>query len=52
MLMQKYTYGFCSWRIAAGNVNNIFLIKDVFLPSHPTIIDQDYTFYDKSNISY
>ena len=26
---------------AAGNVMNIFLIKDVLLPSHPTVIDQD-----------
>ena len=48
-LMYRYTYGFCCWRITVGNVINIFLIKDIFLPSHPTVIDQD-TFYDLSHL--
>ena len=46
-LMQRYIWyiqqihGFCCQRIATGNIINIFLIKDIFLPSHPTVIDQD-----------
>ena len=46
----RHTYDFCCWRITAGNVINIFLIKDIFLPSHPTIIDQDDTFNDPSRL--
>ena len=46
--MCRYTYGVCCWRITAGNVINIFLIEDVFLPSHPTAIDPDDTFSEPS----
>ena len=44
-----HMFMFC-WRIAAGNVIHIFLIKDVFLPLIPPVIDQDGTFFDPSHL--
>ena len=43
--MWRYTYRFCCWRIDAGNVIHILLIKDIFLPSHPTCYWSGWSFF-------